>query len=345
MTAPEPANVRDPAGAVYCTLFAENYLPQGLTMIESLREQGCEAEMFVLCMDAEAYEVLTALALSGVEPIAFDEVNDPELRVACADRNLAETCWTCTPVVCDAAFKRRPAARLVAYVDADVMFFDDPLRLEEELGEGSVLIFEHGYSPGYSYQAETMGKFNVEVVLFRNDGSGRSCLEDWRRKCIDWCYHRTEPGRMGDQKYLDEWPDRFSGVHVAGPALVAPAPWNFGSHEFGLDEGGRLTTVRGRVLFIHFSKLVTLWRGKYILCRGYEVPLLLERLAYREYTRRLNRQWQNIWRIAPHFTAGLVRPALAVWIEKTGRWWWARIASVVRRLGGALGYRRRPGGG
>jgi hypothetical protein len=324
----------------FCTLFASNYLVQGLVMMESVREWDRESEFVVLCMDDPCYETLGRLAVPGVFRLNFNELKDAALERACADRSLGETCWTCTPVVCEWVFSNRPSVEYVVYVDADLMFFDSPSRMADELGAGSVLIFEHRFPPERATDATVVGRFCVEVIVFRNDRNGRECLEWWRERCLEWCYHRVEPGRMADQKYLDEWPKRFGGVVVAGKELATAAPWNFAGQTFARDIAGRLLSGGVRLLYLHFSKFRVYWKEHYIPVIGYAIPNLLAGVAYAEYMRRLDDVWDRIWSVDPGFSGGLARPGRLDWAfhpERDGFLPW--LGRTERRIRGAL--RRR----
>ena len=112
------------------------------------------------------------------------------------------------------------------------IFFASPQILLDEMDESeSVLITPHRYTPQYD-QSEKTGIYCVQFVYFRNNQQGRKVLTWWRKACLEWCYNRFEDGRFGDQKYLDDWPERFEGVHVLQHLGGGVAPWNMQQYRF-----------------------------------------------------------------------------------------------------------------
>jgi hypothetical protein len=64
-------------------------------------------------------------------------------------------------------------------------------------------------------------------MTFRNTEPASRVLKWWQERCIEWCYAREEDGKFGDQKYLDDWPQRFSAeVHILSQTERTVAPWN-----------------------------------------------------------------------------------------------------------------------
>ncbi len=66
-----------------------------------------------------------------------------------------------------------------------------------------------------------------------------------------------EDGKFGDQKYLDDWTERFEGVHVLKNLGGGVAPWNMQQYTFykennklyGIEEA---TQKKFQVIFYHF---------------------------------------------------------------------------------------------
>lgn len=86
-------------------------------------------------------------------------------------------------------------------------------------------------------------------------------LNWWRNACLEWCYNRFEEGRFGDQKYLDDWPVRFEGVHVLKHLGGGVAPWNMQQYLFKRENGiltGEVlnTGEKFEVIFFHFHSLM-----------------------------------------------------------------------------------------
>jgi SAM-dependent methyltransferase len=240
----------------FCTLFDARYLARGLVTVRSLRAVLPAAEIRVLCIDSETKRVLDRLAEPGVATIDLAELEqeDPALASVKTGRTRGEYCWTATPALCRFVLDREPGLDELTYLDADLLFFGNPEPIFEELGDDSVLIIPHRYAPQWADQERAHGIYNVEWVTFRRDERGLVVLDWWRERCIEWCYARVEDGKFGDQKYLDDWPQRFQGVHVLRHPGGGLAPWNVPRHRLRND-GGSISVDGEPLVFFHAHSL------------------------------------------------------------------------------------------
>ena len=142
----------------------------------------------------------------------------------------------------------------MTYLDADLMFFSDPEALFDEMGDASVLITPHRFAPEYAHHAIN-GIYNVQFLPFRRDERGLTTLNWWHDRCIEWCYYRLEDGKLGDQKYLDDWPERFPGVHVLQHSGGGLAPWNISQYDVHEGPGGRVLVDDDPLVFFHYHRL------------------------------------------------------------------------------------------
>ena len=238
----------------FCTYFDRNYLTRGLVLYRSLaRHFQHHFTLWVLCFDATTYQTLDRLHLPGVRLIALEqfEAGDSDLQRAKAERNLVEYYWTCTPSLPLYILNHNPEVHLITYLDADLCFYGDPLPIYAEMGDRSVLIVEHRYTSEHAHLAATSGIYNVGLLAFRRDDRGLACLHWWRDRCLEWCFTRCEDGKFGDQKYLDDWPQRFGGVVVLQHKGAGLAPWNAAQYSVEWNEG-RLTVDDAPLIFYHF---------------------------------------------------------------------------------------------
>ena len=208
----------------FCTLFNSYYLTRGLAMYQSLLKHNTDFHLYIFAFDTASYEYLHAKMLKNVTVISLSEFEDEELLKIKPTRTAGEYCWTCTPSTIYYCIEKYKLENCT-YIDADLLFYSNPEVLVEEMGENSVLITDHRYTPEYD-QTATSGKYCVQFVTFKNDERGLIVLKWWREACIEWCYNRMEPGKFGDQKYLDDWTTRFEGVHELQHLGGGVAPWN-----------------------------------------------------------------------------------------------------------------------
>lgn len=212
----------------YVTLFDSLFLPQALALHASLQRHAGAHRLWMLCIDDESFDLLQRLGPSDCQPMRLADLETPALLAVRPTRSRGEYCWTLTPFAPDYVFDADPSVDRVTYLDADVWFRSDPRPIfaEFEASNAQILITRHGYAAEYD-QSATAGKYCVQFTTFTRDG-GRPARRWWQDKCIDWCFARYEDGKFGDQKYLDDWPERFGSdvVHVLQRQEFALAPWN-----------------------------------------------------------------------------------------------------------------------
>ena len=239
----------------FCTYFDSNYAAIGLALYESLRRHCVSFELLVLCLDDECHDTLKRLAWPDLRPIrlADFEKGDTALLEAKGNRSKIEYFFTCTPSLPLYILRHRPEIDLITYLDADLFFYDDPEWVFNSIGRKSIGIVPHRFSPEIEHMQEN-GIYNVGWLSFRRDAAALECLEWWRARCLEWCYLEQAPGRYADQKYLDDWPERFPGVAVINLYGANLAMWNLARHELTLEDGHVMVDSQP-LIFFHFHGL------------------------------------------------------------------------------------------
>jgi hypothetical protein len=279
----------------YCTLFDRRYATRGLVMLESLeRFRRPGDEIVVLALDAEARGLVERLGKGRWRAVSIDDLQDRELTELRPVRPEREFCWTCTPAFSAWMVRRAQEGDIVVYLDADLMFFDDPRKLLAELESGgSVLIHEHRFSPDRASYEPSSGRFNVGFVGFNVGPEGRACAERWRAQTIERCELDPDNGYCGDQGYLNEWPTRYPHARVMRNIGGGVAPWNVNQYAVGND--GEVPTVdRVPVVFFHYHAFKTLFNvGLGVVAAepayGYEFSTDVIRAFFRPYVRQLRK--------------------------------------------------------
>jgi hypothetical protein len=273
----------------FVTLFDSNYYSRGLAMAESLERVCKEFSLFVVAFDKECARRLNELSKPYLTVITLEEFENDALLAVKSNRTQGEYCWTATPFTVDYCFRHYGLEHCI-YIDADLFFYANPVVLWQEMAENDhVLITEHRYTPQYD-QTETSGRYCVQFVGFKNSTEGLAVLNDWKVKCLDWCYNiiDRENGRFGDQKYLDKWPDQFAGIHILRHLGGGVAPWNCQQYNllkrrgsFYISEKTTGNTVP--LVFYHFHDT----KENQYTGRRYDISRAYRRLLYRPYVRKV----------------------------------------------------------
>lgn len=316
----------------FCTYFDHRYSPYGLALYRSLVRHLEHFELFVLCYDDATVAILQGLGDSRIHivPIARLEQEDPALVEANRDRTAVERYFTCGPAWIRYAM-RLSGADVMTYLDSDLYFFNHPAPIFEELGERSILIIEHRFPDPLKHLAKN-GIYNVGLVAFRNDDEGRRCVDWWRERCLEWCYNRLEGDRFADQKYLDDWPTRFSGVVVLQNPGAGLAPWNVARYR--LESNGQVTVDGFPLIFYHFTLFYRIVRGLYYLSiddYGGQLSAPLKRI-YAAYIPEVEAMARNVARVSPGRRYGFKD---LFWLVRRGK-------SLSLKVGSRLWTLKRP---
>lgn len=200
-------------------------MPLGFSLYSSIQKHFGDFHLWILSLDNKSYDFLKKQSLENVTLISLDEVESDDVLVAKGNRTWQEYCWTLSPVLPSYILNKNPDIDHITYLDSDIFFYSDPEPIYNEIGNASIMIIPHRF-PERLRHLEVNGIYNVQMVYFKRDKIGEKCLNRWREQCIEWCYYKLENNRLGDQKYLDVWPQNYDNVCVLKNEQSGVALWN-----------------------------------------------------------------------------------------------------------------------
>ncbi len=286
---------------IYCTYFDKCFLLKGLAMYASLIRHNPNTKLWVLAFDKYTEDILKKMKLKGVTVVPLRDFEDRQLLAVRPIRHPVEYYWTCTPSWIAYIMKKAPGVKYVVYLDGDLYFYSNPDAEVNEIGTGSLLAVEHRFPSGREGMETTAGRFNVAFNVFKNDSVGKKCLERWRKQCLDWCYWKPEGDKLGDQKYLNEWPKLYGNDLVISKNLgVDVAPWNISQYRV-TSKNKDVYINNDKLICYHFHQFQVLGAGHYSRVLGYTLPKETVRLIYEPYEKELDAQYLKIKSFDPAF--------------------------------------------
>ncbi len=233
----------------FCTLFDKNYLFQGVALYRSLLRTTKQFNLYALCMDQTAHDMLRKLNQPNLIPVPLSEIENDETRIVRQRTTHGQFCWVCQPLICIYVLDHF-RADMVTYLESDSLFFSDPTVLFKELEGYSVSLVPHRYTPKFD-NTKNAGKFCVQFNAFRNDPQARQVLSFWKSNCYK--YTKDKPLYFPGQSTLDAWPEQFKCVREIENIGAGVAPWNV--QQYAIRNTGNGTYVNDvPLIFYHYHK-------------------------------------------------------------------------------------------
>jgi hypothetical protein len=263
-----------------------------------------------LCLDNITDEIIKELALPEVETIRLEDFENeyPKLAFAKQNRTIVEYYWTCTPKLILHFLESYSEINILTYIDSDLLFFSDPKPAYDELGENSIYIVGHRFGTDIKKQEQTYGKYNVGFNMFRNDENSFACLRWWYEKCLECCSIDVSKGKVGDQKYLDEFPHRFEKVVETKLNGVGLGRWNFMYHSFQINNNIFQVDNEHLIVF-HFNTIDII--NPYCLVASHiqKCPIL-----FQEYAKYIRKAIREVKKVDMCFRYGYRKIPVKTWI-------------------------------
>ena len=266
----------------FITYFDKNYLPRGLCLYNSLIKQKINFVLWVVCTDKETYRFFKENNFEHIKTIDLKDIENDELLYVKKIRNKTEYFWTITSFCIDYVLNNFVNEDRITYVDADIYFFKDPTSIfdEFEKSKKDVLITKHSYSPELDL-SNIAGHFCVQFLIFKK-GNGQEVLKDWGKSCVDSCSIKAKDGKVGDQMYLNEWPQKFNSyIHILESESFAMGPWNALRYPFS------------DAIFFHFHG-IKIVNNKTLFLGLYDIPEKTIINLYKPYAKELKENITNL---------------------------------------------------
>lgn len=239
-----------------CTLFDSNFIDKALVLLDSLHATEKEFVLHVASFDQKSCEILQQINDTNVEICTLDDLKqfEPRLISLEKERKRGEFCWTCTPILVSYLMQVKGLPECT-YIDADMFFYTSPKVLLEKCN-GSVGIMKHRFPKNRYYRLleKHSGTYCVEFNYFKNDLIGQKVLREWKEACITECTSAESENGFGDQRYLQEWPQKYESIFTFSHDGAGIATWNI--KDYSIKDGALYYCGQPVVpIFYHFSGL------------------------------------------------------------------------------------------
>lgn len=240
----------------FCTVCDYGYLNRTIALLSSLQTHCPHFVVYVLCLDDASYQWIDKNTTSHIQPILIDNLLtfDADLATARDGRTIGEFACTCKASFMLYLLQIFPNVNALSYLDSDLYFVSDPSEIYQSFIHASIYITPHRYSHHLGFMRNRAGIYNAGWLHINRNDTSLACLKWWREQSIEWCFHRVENGQFGEQRYLEQFKQRFGDVVEVTHTGFNLAPWNINDVVFN-KKNGQWYVNGDLMIMVHFHGL------------------------------------------------------------------------------------------
>lgn len=260
----------------YCTYFDSEHLVSFLAMHDSMVKWCKPFKLWAMPIDDPTPDILKRLNLENVNIVPMFYKSNQNVRDLKRRLNYDEYIHVLKPLLIQYMMKQDIGS--ITYLDSNGYFFSRPDSLYGEISGANIAIAPHRFSSQYVGKIQTVGKFNAGFMYFKKGNiQAFDCVVRWCKQVMAHC--ETSAGHFLDQKYLEEWPERW-GAHIISHKGVNLAPWNqLGQYKYemrGSSHNYHLYVDNDPLIWYNFNQ-----------DRDYKIDGLLRSEIYTQYEKAL----------------------------------------------------------
>lgn len=301
----------------YCTILSNDSLYKGLVLYHSLKEYDDNFTLYMICMQDNVKSILEAMKLDNVVIISLKDIEDFDKALASAKntRNEKEYAWTIKSSIILYLFDKYFSLQNMIYIDADIEFFSSVEPIFEEFKDASIMLTrERFYIQDNEPWYIQYGQYNGGFMAFKRDDNGIEALYWLREKCINWCYNKVEKQLYGDQKYTEDWLQRFKGVKISKNLGINTTAWY--AHACFLEEKDSKVYINDNpIIFYHYNGLSMYNDSEFDLCVFINLPKKLINMIYIPYLKKLQDSSKLIASFDSSFYEKTIKPTSNQYIK------------------------------
>ena len=240
------------------TVCTGNFLGHATSFYNSLQKFAPDIQ-FVACLVETKNAVKPFLKdikfeINYVEDIDGDQIDEMSKKY-----NIHELTCAYKPIFGASILKNNPQIDELWYFDGDILLFNNPRIISEELKDHSILLTPHFFSSynDQKHQSErdflNSGLYNAGFFAVKNDQIAKYFFEWWSKKTRFEGYLRYDLGMGSDQLWFNFVPLFFNKVNISKHLGLNVAYWNL--HERKISKLGNTYRINQDfdLVFFHFS--------------------------------------------------------------------------------------------